>query len=456
MNKIYKPSYHELEQQIAELWQDAIECKETEERIRHLNTVLASNRDVNRLITKEKNRNRLIQGICDSLIKYRGYHSVWIVLIDADHKVFASAESGLEGDFNEIITKINRGELFYCCKNVLHQNNLMTITDPAEACLDCPLSYLYENRGALAARLAYGDKVYGLLTVSVPVAFSRDDEEQLLFRSVADDIAFALHHIEVQEERRTADRKLQQAHADLELRVKERTRTLERLSSKLINAQEEERKRIAGDLHDGIGQTLSAVKFMVETVLEQLRGKVPETELGALETLIPMLQTATEEVRTIVMNLRPSILDDLGILATIGWFCRNFESIYSDIRIEKQIRIRENEVPDDLKTVIFRVMQEALNNVAKHSKANHVTISLGKKEDSVELLIRDNGRGFDVPLARSADFSEKGAGLANMKERTELSDGVFETKSVSGNGMTIRAAWPYKCDLPLTVRPSDN
>ena len=448
MNKNDKPSYLELQQQIAELRQDAFERKQTEARIRHLNTVLASNRDVNRLITKEKNRNRLIQGICDSLIKHRGYHSVWIVLIDADHKVFASAETGLEGDFNEIITKINQGELFYCCKNVLHQKNLMMITDPAESCMDCPLSYLYENKGALAARLEHGDKIYGLLTVSVPAAFSKDTEEQALFRSVADDIGFALHHIEMEEERQAADRELQKAHADLEHRVKERTRTLEKLSSKLINAQEEERKRIAGDLHDGIGQTLSAVKFMVETVLEQLRGKVPETELGALETLIPMLQKATEEVRTIVMNLRPSILDDLGILATIGWFCRNFESIYSGIRIKKQIRIRENEVPDDLKTVIFRVMQEAMNNVAKHSNADHVTIRLSKKDDSIELLIRDNGRGFDVPLARSPDFSENGAGLANMKERTELSDGVFQTASASGNGATIRSAWPYKCDLP--------
>ena len=449
MNKISKPSYKELEQQIAELRQDAIECKQTEAHIRHLNTVLASNRDVNRLITKEKNRNRLIQGICDSLIKHRGYHSVWIVLIDADHKVFASAETGLEGDFNEIITKINQGELFYCCKNVLHQNNLMMITDPTESCLDCPLSYLYENRGALASRLEHNDKVYGLLTVSVPVAFSKDTEEQTLFRSVADDIAFALHHIEMAKERQAAARELQKAHTDLEHRVKERTRTLEKLSSKLINAQEEERKRIAGDLHDGIGQTLSAVKFMVETVLEQLRGKAPETELGQLETLIPMLQTATEEVRTIVMNLRPSILDDLGILVTIGWFCRNFESIYSDIRIEKQIHIRENEVPDDLKTVIFRVMQEAMNNVAKHSNADRVTIRLGKKADSIELLIRDNGRGFDVLRTRSHDFSEKGAGLVNMKERTELSAGAFHIESASGNGVSIRAAWPYKCNLPI-------
>jgi len=450
MNKISKPRYKELEQQIVELRQDAIERKQTEARIRHLNTVLASNRDVNRLITKEKNRNRLIQGICDTLITHRGYHSVWIVLIDADHKVFANAEAGLEGDFNEIITKINQGELFYCCKNVLHQNNLMMITDPTESCLDCPLSYLYENRGALAARLEHNDKVYGLLTVSVPVAFSKDAEEQTLFRSVADDIGLALHHIEMEEERQAADMELQKAHADLEHRVKERTRTLEKISSKLINAQEEERKRIAGDLHDGIGQTLSAVKFMVETVLEQLRGKVAETELGPLETLIPMLQTATEEVRTIVMNLRPSILDDLGILATIGWFCRNFESIYSDIRIEKQIYIRENEVPDDLKTVIFRVMQEAMNNVAKHSNADRVTIRLGKKADSIELLIRDNGRGFEVPRIRSNDFSEKGAGLDNMKERTELSAGAFYLESVSGNGVAIQAAWPYKCHLPST------
>ncbi len=438
----------DLEREIEQLKQEAVKRQRSEEHIRHLNSVLASNRDVNRLITKEKDRNRLIQGICDILIKHRGYHSVWIVLMDADYRVFASAEAGLEGDFNAIIAKINQGELFYCCKNVMHQNHLMTITDPAEICLDCPLSYLYENRGALAARLEYGDTIYGLITVSVPAAFSQDAEEHALFRSVADDIGFALHHIEMVQERQAALSALKNAHADLERRVKERTRTLAKLSSKLINAQEEERKRIAGDLHDGIGQTLSAVKFMVENVLDQMRGKMASTELSQLETLIPMLQKATEEVRTIVMNLRPSILDDLGILATIGWFCRNFESIYADIRVEKQISIREDEVPDDLKTVIFRVMQEAMNNVSKHSRADHVSIRLGKQENCIDLLIQDNGRGFDISRTQSSDYTEKGAGLVNMKERVEMTDGVFALASSNVEGTSVRATWPCRRKTP--------
>jgi signal transduction histidine kinase len=158
--------------------------------------------------------------------------------------------------------------------------------------------------------------------------------------------------------------------------------------------------------------------------------ETPGPMFKSLEAAIPMIQESVEEVRKIAMDLRPATLDDLGILATISWFCREFQMIYSGIRIEKEIDIQENEVP-----------QEALNNVAKHSKANLATISLKSTDGMIELVIQDNGMGFDLEKALSVENSRKGLGLSSMKERTELSGGSFFIESGKGEGTVVRAVW---------------
>jgi signal transduction histidine kinase len=142
-----------------------------------------------------------------------------------------------------------------------------------------------------------------------------------------------------------------------------------------------------------------------------------------------------------VKDLRPSILDDLGILATIGWFCREFNNVYTGIRIETTIDIEEDEVPRHLKTIIYRILQEALNNVAKHSRANFVHLRLRKNETRMELIIHDNGRGFNLDQAMALKTSRRGFGLASMRERAELSGAAFEINSLIGRGTTVRVVW---------------
>jgi len=224
--------------------------------------------------------------------------------------------------------------------------------------------------------------------------------------------------------------------------LRESEKQLRYLSSQLLSAQESERKRIARELHDGIGQSLSAIKFSVENTLKQTEKETVRPGVKSLEAVIPMIQASIEEVRRIAMDLHPSILDDLGILATITWFCREFQSIYSGVRIEKQINIQENQVPDPLKTVTYRVLQEALNNVAKHSEADLVSLSLRKTDGAIELVIEDNGLGFDLEDVLSVESARRGLGLASMKERTELSGGSFAIESVKGKGTIVRALWP--------------
>jgi signal transduction histidine kinase len=125
----------------------------------------------------------------------------------------------------------------------------------------------------------------------------------------------------------------------------------------------------------------------------------------------------------------------------IDWFCRRFEGDYPHIHIDKTLLLEEPDLPDALKIVIFRIIQEALNNVAKHSGVNSVTLRLGKENGAIEMKIRDNGRGFDVAEARESARISACVGLSSMTERARLSGGTLEIHS-GETGTEIRVVWP--------------
>lgn len=235
----------------------------------------------------------------------------------------------------------------------------------------------------------------------------------------------------------TARKQAEQALAQSE-------RQLRLLSAQLLTAQENERKRVARELHDGIGQVLTAIKFRLENINRHsgLRESV-KNETNIRSTIL-VIQDAIEEVRRISMALRPSILDDLGIVATINWFCREFSATYSGIGIEKQIDLDENLIHKSLNTIIFRIFQEALNNVAKHSGATSVRIQLTSDGKRIRLEITDNGRGFSCGSETSTESCCRSFGLASMRERAESLGGVFDVESVIGKGTSILASWDIK------------
>lgn len=250
-------------------------------------------------------------------------------------------------------------------------------------------------------------------------------------------------------ERKKAEEALRKARDELEIRVEERTRDLARayedlqvLSSKLMTAQEDERKGIASDLHDTIGSGLVGVKYTVELALQQVR-KAPETAAQSLEGVLQRIHEVIDECRRIQLNLRPSMIDDLGLLATLSWFCRTFEQNYPGIRVEQKIDIAEGDIPDGLKIVIFRVTQEAMNNAAKHSKGNLIRFSLQKRNERMELVLQDNGQGFSLEAIHSRKATVKGLGLTSMKERAGLAGGSFDIESGEGKGTTVIASWPF-------------
>jgi signal transduction histidine kinase len=209
-------------------------------------------------------------------------------------------------------------------------------------------------------------------------------------------------------------------------------------SSVLMMGQEKERKRIGQELHDGIAQYLSAIKLRMEDILKQAGEGRAEEAIKSLEPLVPATQKAAEDLRRVVMGLWPSTLDALGILATISWVCREFEKGCSGVCIETDVTVEEHEVPDSLKIVICRVLQEALANVGKHSKAELVYVCLRKTANAIELTVEDNGIGL------GEKSSNTGFGLASMRSRTELGGGSFSVESGRGMGTTVRASWPCK------------
>ena len=216
--------------------------------------------------------------------------------------------------------------------------------------------------------------------------------------------------------------------------LRESEQALRFLSSQLLTVQENERKRVARELHDGINQTLSAIKVGLETKLAGMRDNTPGGI--SLERIIDLVGSGIEEARRIQMDLRPPMLDDLGIVATLQWFTREFGEVYSHLRIELKADVKEDHVPDAIKVVIFRIVQESFNNISKHSRAKSVHVSLKEVRARIELMIEDDGVGFDI------DHTSKGLGLTSMRERTELSMGEFEVRSVPGQGTAIVASWP--------------
>jgi PAS domain S-box-containing protein len=241
---------------------------------------------------------------------------------------------------------------------------------------------------------------------------------------------------------------LQRLTETLEQRVQERAvdlgranEALRHLSSRLMSAQEEERKRIAGEIHDSLGSCLSGIKFKVEKTLQEVE-KTPHAMAESLNAVIPVIQEGIEECRRMQQDLRPSLLDDLGLLATLSWFCRRYQTIYTGIKVDLEQTLEEKDIPNALKIVIYRVTQEGMNNIAKHSKADLVHLSLRKMDGKIELVLEDNGQGFDLTKMLGSESTRRGLGLTSMRERAEVSGGSFAIESVEGKGTTIRASWP--------------
>jgi PAS domain S-box-containing protein len=249
-------------------------------------------------------------------------------------------------------------------------------------------------------------------------------------------------------ERKQMEEQLLKSHEVLETRVRERTASLEAayeklrmVPSQLIEVQENESRRLASDLHDTIGQTLAALKFRMEHVLIVVREEKAEKTKKLLEEFIPVMQRSIDETRTMYMGLKPTVLTDRGLLAALEWYRQQLLAVYTKFHIELEGTIPEEDIPEDLKTAMFRIAQEALNNSCKHSGGEWIDVRVGLKNGYIELEISDDGKGMDLDSVLKSTTA-KSLGLIGMRERAEISGGKLYMESALKEGARIRAIWP--------------
>jgi PAS domain S-box-containing protein len=225
-------------------------------------------------------------------------------------------------------------------------------------------------------------------------------------------------------------KKLESELRDSQLRLKE-------FSRKSIEALEADRRTVSRELHDSIGGNLAAIKVALESIAKKIFERPDEVAISLERTILHLAETI-KECKQISARLRPEIIDDMGLLATIDWHIRQFSQYYSQIRVVQQIHVNEQEVSEPLKIVIYRVIQEGLNNAAMHSKADTVYVRLKKTGTYLEAEVEDNGIGFDFNEVSERDGRMSGYGLKSMRERVELMGGLFSLHSLSGTGTCIR------------------
>jgi PAS domain S-box-containing protein len=265
------------------------------------------------------------------------------------------------------------------------------------------------------------------------------------------------HRIRVAAVRDITERKrAEQEHERLFQEAQRAHEQLETLSRRLMDAQENDRRELARELHDEIGQVLTAVK----TNLQAIRlSPEPETLQARLEESSDIVAQALEQIRALALDLRPSLLDDFGLVATIEWYLES-QARRSGFRAEFHAEPPEMQLPPTLETTCFRVAQATLTNIERHARATEVQVTLRRTSETLEnsevsntleLVVRDNGIGFDVPAALERAARGASLGLPGMRERVRLAGGDIRVESAPSGGTEIRARFPIRDEKTFDI-----
>jgi signal transduction histidine kinase len=296
-----------------------------------------------------------------------------------------------------------------------------------------------------AERIAGGD-------LSAAVAVEGKDEIGRLaraFETMRQQLRASLDHIqgwnrelEAAVARRTGElEESRQAIGRLYTELQQKERARSHLLQKVISAQEEERRRIARELHDETSQALTALALGLEAAANDPRAGDPQALKGRVVALKPLVINTLDEVHNLIFDLRPACLDDLGLVAALQWYA---DKRLVGLGIAHAIAVEgeERRLPGEVEAALFRIVQEALTNVIKHAEADSVRLNLAFAQRSLTLVVADDGRGFDASRALSHHDGERGYGLLGMHERVELLSGTLEVVSRPGEGTRLSISVP--------------
>jgi len=228
-------------------------------------------------------------------------------------------------------------------------------------------------------------------------------------------------------------------------RILESAKNRQMIGLKIILAQEDERKRIAREIHDGPAQSLANLVLRTEIAERLLDTGDLQVIRNELTDLKSQIRYGLEEIRKIIFNLRPMALDDLGLVPTLRKFVQDFEE-RTRIRAVFETVGKEKRLPSAMEAALFRLVQEAFNNALKHAQATYMSLEIAFREDTVELTVGDNGVGFNLDAVVAKARYDSRFGIIGMKERVELMQGKIDIKSAKGQGTKLNIEVPIKAD----------
>jgi len=287
--------------------------------------------------------------------------------------------------------------------------------------------------------LVRGPECYSELVFSLNHALKQRDTDRLN-QKLATELAELNHSLAAQVAERT--RELEQeivVRREAERRAEENAARLQSLSNRLLRVQEDERQALAQELHDQIGQLLTGLRFQ----LESAREKAP---IPSLESALGLTDDLLRSVRALTLQLRPRLLDDLGLKPALEWHTNLFGN-QTGIQVDLELTLPEKRLGPELELVVFRAVQESLTNVARHSGAKAAAVTVVAGDDALHVEIVDRGCGFDLDAALARHNS---LGLAGLAERVRLAGGKLEIFSKTGQGTRLHAEFPLQ---PTTATP---
>ncbi|MBT8144359.1 MAG: sensor histidine kinase [Gammaproteobacteria bacterium] len=217
-------------------------------------------------------------------------------------------------------------------------------------------------------------------------------------------------------------------------------RRFRRLAKAVWMVQEDERRRLARELHDGIGQTLTALKNQVARLHIKYED-ADETLAAALKDSVELVSTALNDTRELSRLLRPSVLDDLGLEAALTWLARTLGQ-RTDMDISIDCDLDEERLEPEIETLVFRIVQESLTNVIKHAGVAEAVVQVQSSPDFLRASVTDKGAGFEMKSALGEDNNPASSGLRGMKDRVELFGGQLAIRSAPGSGTVVELAVP--------------
>jgi len=378
-------------------------------------------------VTRPLGMQEMLRDALICVLEELGIPAGWITMPDSEGRMHIVCQLHIP----EPVLSCNGGVEGCLCHYVMETRE---VSPPLETYFCPPMSTLEIDgmplQHGVSVPLVARDNSLGVLNLMNSKGQPFDEGDWGLLKAIGRQIGVAIENISLYEE----------------IRKKDALRG--RLLDKIITAQEEERRRVARDLHDQLGQELSGLSMTIGAAATALPAD-PERAVTILEDASEIATSMMGTLRSIILDLRPAALDDLGLVQALRRYS-NHISRRAGLKISVIAEGLQGRLPPQLETVVFRILQEAIMNVALHAKASRVEISLRRVDSRLHVTVSDDGQGFVPSSVLPSDESGRGWGLLGMQERAALFDGAVEIKSAPGAGTTIVV------DLPLGTKESSS